>query len=95
MGRAHYNLVRQSLEKTDLYWGQSPLLFVLSKQDGMIHFQLAAEMEVSPAAITNMVKRMEKAGFVRPNGEILEGNPTTGKTCLSASPSLCQEGPAG
>jgi DNA-binding MarR family transcriptional regulator len=64
VGRAHHNLVRQSLEKTGLHRGQPPLLFALSEHDGMTHSQLSAEMEVSPAAISNMVKRMEKAGFV-------------------------------
>ena len=64
VGKAHRNLIRQSLEKTDLHRGQPPLLFALYMQDGMTHSELAEEMEVTPAAITNMVKRLEKAGFV-------------------------------
>lgn len=62
--RVHHNLARQSLEKIGLHRGQPPILFALGKQDGMTHSELAAKMEVSPAAISNMVKRMEQAGFV-------------------------------
>jgi DNA-binding MarR family transcriptional regulator len=62
--RVHHNLARQSLEKTGLHRGQPPILFALGKQDGMTHSELAAKMEVTPAAISNMVKRMEQAGFV-------------------------------
>jgi DNA-binding MarR family transcriptional regulator len=62
--RVHHNLARQSLEKIGLHRGQPPILFALGKQDGMTHSELAAKMEVTPAAISNMVKRMEQAGFV-------------------------------
>ena len=62
--RVHHNLARRSLEKIGLHRGQPPILFALGKQDGMTHSELAAKMEVTPAAISNMVKRMEQAGFV-------------------------------
>jgi DNA-binding MarR family transcriptional regulator len=62
--RAHHNLARQSLETIGLHRGQPPLLFALGKQDGLTHSELAEEMEVTPAAITHMVKRLEQAGFV-------------------------------
>jgi DNA-binding MarR family transcriptional regulator len=62
--RIHHNLARQSLEKIGLHRGQPPVLLILGKQDGMTHSELAAKMEVTPAAISNMVKRMEQAGFV-------------------------------
>jgi DNA-binding MarR family transcriptional regulator len=62
--RVHHNLARQSLEKIGLHRGQPPLLLALGQQNGMTHSELAAKMEVTPAAISNMVKRMEQAGFV-------------------------------
>jgi DNA-binding MarR family transcriptional regulator len=64
VGRAHHKLVRRSLGKIGLYRGQPPVLFALGEQDGMTHSELAAKMEVTPATISNMVKRMEQAGFV-------------------------------
>ena len=62
--RAHHNLARQSLETIGLHRGQPPLLLALGMQDGRTHSELAEALEVTPAAITNMVKRLEQAGFV-------------------------------
>jgi DNA-binding MarR family transcriptional regulator len=64
VGRAHRNLLGQSLEKVGLYRGQPPLLMALHEADGVAQSELAARMEVTPATITNAVKRMEKAGLV-------------------------------
>ena len=64
VGRAHHNLIRQSLERTGLHRGQPPILFALHEGDGIAHSELAARMEVTPATITTAVKRMEKAGLV-------------------------------
>jgi DNA-binding MarR family transcriptional regulator len=62
--RAHHNLAAQVMEKIGLHRGQPPILLALGQQDGMTHSELAAKMEVTPANITNMVKRIEQAGFV-------------------------------
>jgi DNA-binding MarR family transcriptional regulator len=37
---------------------------VLWKQDGLMQSELAESLNRSPSTITNMIKRMEKAGFV-------------------------------
>lgn len=62
--RYHYNRARQLLDKVGLHRGQPPVLFALSRQDGLTHSELATILEVTPATITNMVKRIEAAGFV-------------------------------
>jgi DNA-binding MarR family transcriptional regulator len=52
------------LEGLGLYQGQPSVLRALWKQDGLMHSELAESLNRSPSTITNMVKRMEKAGFV-------------------------------
>ena len=51
-------------DEVGLYRGQPFLLAVLWDQEGITHSELARRMHVSPATVTNMIKRMEKAGFV-------------------------------
>ena len=51
-------------DEMGLYRGQPFLLGVLWEQEGIPHSEIAAHMHVSPATVTNMIKRMEKAGFV-------------------------------
>jgi DNA-binding MarR family transcriptional regulator len=58
-------------DELGLHRGQPFLLAVLWEQEGITHSELANRMQVSPATVTNMLKRMEKAGFVerRPDAE--------------------------
>jgi len=62
--RAHRYLLGRALGKTGLHRGQPPVLFALHQNDGLTHSELAQKLEVSPATITNMIKRMEGSGFV-------------------------------
>lgn len=62
--RLHYNLARKRLDDTGLHRGQPRVLFALKAQDGRSHSELAHIMEVTPATVTNTIKRMELAGFV-------------------------------
>ena len=56
--------MHELLESLGLYQGQPFVLRALWEQDGVTHSELAELLSRSPATITNMVKRMEKAGFV-------------------------------
>jgi DNA-binding MarR family transcriptional regulator len=51
-------------EQLGLHRGQPFILHLLWEQDGMSHSELAARHHVRPATISNMIKRMERAGFV-------------------------------
>ena len=51
-------------EEIGLYRGQSGVLFILWEEEGITHSELADRLHVRPATISNMVRRMEKAGFV-------------------------------
>ncbi len=56
--------MHELLDDLGLYRGQPSMLNALWAQDGMTHSALAGQINKSPATITKMVKRMEKAGFV-------------------------------
>jgi DNA-binding MarR family transcriptional regulator len=62
--RLHYSRARELLHALGLYRGQPPVLHALWEREGLTHSDLAARMHVSPATITKMIQRMEKAGFV-------------------------------
>ena len=47
-----------------VYRGQPQLVFILSKESGLIQTDLAARLQIKPATLTVMLRRMEKAGLV-------------------------------
>src|SRR5512145_2904885 len=61
----HHTRVHQLLEGLGLYRGQPRVLYILWNQDGLTHKELAEIMQITPATITRMIQRMEKAGFVQ------------------------------
>ena len=65
VGKSHRKMAGRLMEEHCFHRGQTPLIFALSHQDGRTNSELAEILEVTPATITNMVKRMEKAGFVQ------------------------------
>jgi len=64
VGKAHSNKVNQILNKYHMHKGQPMMLHLLSMADGIPQSILAKEMVITPATVSAMVKRMEKAGFV-------------------------------
>jgi len=67
----HYSRAHALLEAIGLYRGQPPVLRALWEQEGLTHTELAERLHVTPATITKMIQRMEKAGFVvrKPDAE--------------------------
>jgi DNA-binding MarR family transcriptional regulator len=51
-------------DELGLYRGQPFLLAVLWENEGITHSELARRIHVSPATVTNMIKRMEKGGLL-------------------------------
>ena len=51
-------------DELGLYRGQPFLLAVLWESEGITHSELARRIHVSPATVTNMIKRMEKGGLL-------------------------------
>ncbi|GAA3413488.1 MarR family winged helix-turn-helix transcriptional regulator [Paenibacillus hodogayensis] len=63
MRQHHYNS-HLSLKDQDVHPGQPPVLFELSRHDGLRQNELAAKMRVKPATVTVMLNRMVKNGHV-------------------------------
>ncbi len=61
----HYIRAHQLLEAIGLYRGQPPVLRALWEQEGPTQTELAERLRISPATITKMLQRMEKAGFIQ------------------------------
>jgi MarR family transcriptional regulator, organic hydroperoxide resistance regulator len=61
----HHFRANTLLEAIGLYRGQPPVLFALWDQEGLTHTELAERLQNTPATITKMLQRMEKAGFVQ------------------------------
>lgn len=62
----HKQCMMRLLADHDIHFGQPPLLITLKRQGGTGNQNdLAKALNVSPAAITVSLKRMEKAGMVR------------------------------
>ncbi|MBG0784678.1 MAG: MarR family transcriptional regulator [Anaerolineaceae bacterium] len=64
VGLAHRNMVGQKMRVLGLHRGQPPVLFTLEKHEGMSNSEMAEFLNVTPATLTNKIKRMEKAGLV-------------------------------
>jgi DNA-binding MarR family transcriptional regulator len=60
----HHHRVFDLLESLGLYRGQPPVLGALWEQEGLTHSELAKRLKNTPATITKMLQRMEKAGFI-------------------------------
>jgi DNA-binding MarR family transcriptional regulator len=69
--KLHHSRVRVLLHDLELHRGQPHVLNALQERDGLPHSELARQLHRSPATITKMIQRMERAGFVqrRPDAE--------------------------
>jgi MarR family transcriptional regulator, organic hydroperoxide resistance regulator len=62
--KAHRGGVGATLAELGLHVGQEMVLSHLWRQDGMTPSELAERLGVEPPTVTNMLSRMEKAGFL-------------------------------
>lgn len=65
IGRLHSTLADRFMEGTALFRGQAFLLMMLSHHDGMTHSELAEKLEISPAAVTKVIKRLEERRYLQ------------------------------
>lgn len=63
--RLHYIRAQELLETLGVYRGQPPVLHILHEQEGLTQSELAARLQLTPATVTKMLQRLEKAGFVQ------------------------------
>lgn len=65
MNRAHHRVVERSLSQMDMHGGQHRLLMSLSHCEHMpTQKELAQRMDISPASVANMLKKLEKGGYI-------------------------------
>ncbi|MGQ9681975.1 MAG: MarR family winged helix-turn-helix transcriptional regulator [Anaerolineae bacterium] len=64
VSRLHHARAHEHLEALGLYHGQPPVLRALWEQEGLTHTELAERLRVTPATMSRMLQRMERAGFV-------------------------------
>lgn len=65
VSRLHHYRAHELFVGLGLYRGQPPVLHALWDQDGLTHGELAQRLQITPATITKMIQRMEKAGFLQ------------------------------
>lgn len=65
VGRMQAVRTDRYMERLGFYRGQAFLLLTLSRQDGMTHTEIAERLEISPAAATKVIKRMEALNYLR------------------------------
>jgi DNA-binding MarR family transcriptional regulator len=62
--KLHYQTLHERLSVKDVFPGQPPLLFALSRQDGLSQKELAERMQITPATVNVMIGRMERTGLL-------------------------------
>ena len=66
----HHSRASKYFATLNLYRGQPPVLRALWVEDGLTQKELAEKMQISPATMTKMLQRMEKAGFIRRQSDL-------------------------
>lgn len=62
--RLHHSRGRRQFRALGLHRGQPPVLLALWQEDGRTQSEIADYLHVTPATVTKMLQRMERAGFV-------------------------------
>lgn len=63
--RTHATKADQMLDQVGIYRGQAFLLMLLSKNDGLTHSEISEHLQISPAAVTKVIKRLEQMDFIQ------------------------------
>lgn len=65
VGRLQASRTDRFMEGMGLYRGQAILLIILSDHEGLTHSEIAEKLEISPAAATKVIKRMEALNYIQ------------------------------
>jgi DNA-binding MarR family transcriptional regulator len=55
----------QLMDRIGLFRGQAILLVLLSEGDGLTHSEISRSLQISPAAATKVIKRLEELQFLQ------------------------------
>jgi len=64
IARLHATRADQCMDKIDLFRGQGMLLKFIDRHDGLTHSEIAAKLNISPAAVTKVIKRLEEQKYL-------------------------------
>lgn len=64
ISRLHHSRAHSIFSEHGLHRGQHRILFILWHRDGVTQKELAEEINLAPATITDALQRMEKTGFI-------------------------------
>lgn len=62
--RLHFHLLYKELEQRDIHPGQPPMLMIVEKNEGITQNQIAEKLNLRPATVAIVLRRMEKAGLI-------------------------------
>jgi DNA-binding MarR family transcriptional regulator len=65
LARLHSTRADQLMDQIELFRGQGMLLKFLSKYDGQTLSEIAEKLEISPAAVTKVTKRLEEQNYLK------------------------------
>jgi DNA-binding MarR family transcriptional regulator len=65
IGRLHSTRADQLMDQIGLYRSQGMLLKFLARFDGQTHSEIAEKLEISPAAVTKVIKRLEEQHYLK------------------------------
>ncbi|WP_041075843.1 MarR family winged helix-turn-helix transcriptional regulator [Thermotoga caldifontis] len=63
--RLQFKILHKELEKHGIHPGQPPMLMIVAKHEGVTQKRIAEELNVKPATVAIMLRRMERAGLIR------------------------------
>lgn len=70
--REHYERAQSLFHALGLWRGQPPILKRLWQGDGCTQRELGEALQVQPATITKMIRRMEQSGFVERRPDVTD-----------------------
>jgi DNA-binding MarR family transcriptional regulator len=55
----------QFMTQSKIFRGQGMMLMFLSEHEGLTHSEIAEKLNISPAAATKVIKRLEEEGYIQ------------------------------
>ena len=65
IGRLHGTRADQLMDHIGLFRGQGMLLKYVARHDGLTHSEIAENLEISPSAVTKVIKRLEELNYLK------------------------------
>jgi MarR family transcriptional repressor of mepA len=65
IGRLQATRADRYMDQIGLFRGQGMLLKFLDHHDGLTHSEIAERLEISPAAVTKVIKRLEEQKYLK------------------------------